>query len=51
MPEKHDAVLAGKNDQERGHFRYCQTEDCKYKMAVENTAQEKDAETPEPISA
>jgi len=43
--------LLEKTTKKEGTFRYCQTEGCEYKMAVENTGQEADAETPEPIAA
>jgi DNA topoisomerase-1 len=43
--------LLEKTTKKEGTFRYCQTEGCEYKMAVENTGQETDAETPEPIAA
>ena len=45
------SIFLEKTTKKEGTFRYCQTEGCEYKMAVENTGQETDAETPEPIAA
>ena len=51
MSERQYAVPAGKTAKKEGTFRYCQTEGCDYKMAVENTDSETDTVAPDTIAA